>query len=83
MFCDFFKGEIITKFDENEQSDIIDELTEKFDDFKEKCNINFIRWLNKLLYMQRQQNETTDEVKVEDEDDDLFAGVNKKKWMSI
>ena len=80
MFCDFFKDEIIKKFDEKVDSELIDDLSEKFDEFKTKCNVNFVRWLNKLIFMQKEAFVGTNNG---EEDDDLFKGINKQKWMSI
>jgi len=48
LFCDFFKDEVSSAFDENYEQRVHEIIEEKFEDIKENANINFVRWVNKV-----------------------------------
>ena len=82
MFCDYFKDEIIKHFDSDYQQELKNILIEKFDEIKSNSDINFVRWLNKIIKM----DENAQDCDIEGLDADkmwMLSQVSQKKWQNM
>lgn len=83
MFCDYFKNEILEQFDSDYQEELKTILIKKFDDIKINSNINFVRWLNKVIKMDKDAKDCNIEEIDEKPKFDICGETSKKKWSNL
>lgn len=78
LFCDYFRDEILSSFEDDYHLELRQVLSEKFLTIKEDSNINFVRWLNRNIKLI-----SIDNANDEPKKSDFFDNLDQKKWSKL